>query len=198
MALNAIPPVLRFINCTNPTELLIYTDGSCLDNGGQNAKAGCAFVFKDTEQGPNDSPSNGYVRFRLEEEGPTGGKYRQTSNRAELRAVIAALQFREWKREGFSSVVIATDSSYVAEGMTSWIRTWLVGGWKTSNGRPIINQDLWMCLISEVKRCGDTGLHIKFWQIPRDWNREADYHAKRAAETHGARVQFTRIIGSHC
>ncbi|KAJ5662926.1 hypothetical protein N7507_003657 [Penicillium longicatenatum] len=34
VGLNAIPSVLRFINYTNPTELLIYTDGSCLGNGG--------------------------------------------------------------------------------------------------------------------------------------------------------------------
>ncbi|KAJ6003379.1 ribonuclease H-like protein [Penicillium sp. IBT 35674x] len=124
---------------------------------------------------------NGYVRFRLEEEGPTGVIYRATSNRAELRAVIAALHFREWSREGFSSVVIATDSTHVAEGMTSWVHEWLERGWRKRDGKPVTNRDLWQCLIDEVKHCGRNGLHVKFWRIPREWNEAADRHAKHTA-----------------
>lgn len=186
---NTVRPVLRFINLTNPTEFLIYTDGSCLQNGGQNPKAGCAFVYKDTGQHPN-----GYVRFRLEEEGPTGVKYRPTSNRAELRAVIAALRFREWSKEGFSSVVIATDSTHVAEEMTSWVREWLERGWTKSDGKLVTNRDLWQCLIDEVNHCVRKGLHVKFWRTPREWNEAADRHAKYAATNLLAREKFTHLL----
>lgn len=186
-------PVDRFINRTNPTEFLIYTDGSCLENGRQVPKAGCAFVYSDTDQHPLHGPSNGFVRFRLEEEGPTGVKHRQTNNRAELRAVIAALQFREWDREVLS-VVIATDSTHVVEGITSWIHEWLARGWTRKDGKPVKNRDLWECLLDEVEHCGRKGLHVKFWRIPREWNSEADHHAKLAAATWSAREKFTQIV----
>ena len=42
----AIPPVRRFIRRTGPAKFLIYTDGSCLNNGQANSIAGCSFVFK--------------------------------------------------------------------------------------------------------------------------------------------------------
>ncbi|KAJ1713386.1 hypothetical protein G4B84_011354 [Aspergillus flavus NRRL3357] len=72
---NASPNVSRFIHRTNPKQFLIYTDGACLNNGGANPKAGCGIVFK-----PDDA---GYLRFPLENEGPTGEAHPQTSNRAE-------------------------------------------------------------------------------------------------------------------
>ncbi|KAJ5190896.1 uncharacterized protein N7498_009881 [Penicillium cinerascens] len=117
----AISPVRRFIRQTDPATFLIYTDGSCLNNGEANAVAGCSFVFKPLVQAGGVNS----CRFPLEREGPTGELHPQTSNRAELRAVIAALRFRYWPGEGFDRLVIATDSEYVVEGITSWIRGWL-------------------------------------------------------------------------
>lgn len=173
------PHVRRFIRSSNVgTQFLIYTDGACLDNGGANPRAGCAFVFKPTTQNPS---VRGYVAFRLEDEGPTGERNLQTSNRAELRAVIAALRFRHWPGEGADGLVVATDSEYVAEGITTWVRGWLRRGWRTSMGAPVKNQDLWRCLLGEVDFWNEKGMSIEFWRIPREWNTEADRHAKEAA-----------------
>lgn len=63
-------------------------------------------------------PTVGYVPVvsprilsdRLELEGPFGDSHQQTSIRAELRAVIAALSSRVWRGEGFKTIVVATDS----------------------------------------------------------------------------------------
>ncbi|KAE8341835.1 hypothetical protein BDV24DRAFT_163058 [Aspergillus arachidicola] len=170
---SASPHVSRFIHRTNPKQFLIYTDGACLDNGGANPKAGCGIIFK-----PDDA---GYLRFPLENEGPTGEAHPQTSNRAELRAVIAALRFRFWTGEGFNSLVIATDSEYVVEGVTSWVRGWIRRGWKTSMGAAVKNRDLWECLLGEMEKWDSNGMQVKFWRIPRDWNTDADYHARHAA-----------------
>ncbi|PLN78387.1 ribonuclease H-like domain-containing protein [Aspergillus taichungensis] len=175
---DAMPIVRRFIHRTETTRLLIYTDGACLNNGGANPRAGCSFVFK------NSAPEigePGYIRFRLENQGPTGKVHQQTSNRAELRAVIAALRFRSWLGEGFSNLVIATDSEYVVEGATSWVRGWLRRDWRTRMGAPIKNRDLWECLLGDIAQLNDEGLQVEFWRIPRDWNKEADSHAKHAA-----------------
>lgn len=187
----AIPPVCRFIHPTNSKQFLIYTDGACLDNGRVNPRAGCSFVFKPSTQQPQRP---GYIRFPLENGGPTGEVHPQTSNRAELRAVIAALRFRSWSGEGFNSLVIATDSEYVVEGVTSWVRGWLRRGWRTSTGAAVKNRDLWECLLGEIERKDGHGLQVKFWHIPRGWNTDADYHAKHAA-SEDTRGSFSDIAG---
>ncbi|UQC77866.1 RNase H domain-containing protein [Colletotrichum lupini] len=89
-SLIAITSVIRFINRYDDSEVLIYTDGACLDNGNAAARGGSAFIFKPVL--PNDE--SGCVAFKLEDKGPDGQTYRHTSNRAKLRAALAALQFR--------------------------------------------------------------------------------------------------------
>lgn len=173
------------------TQLLIFADGACLDNGGQNPRAGCAFVYRPSAQPPS---LLGFTRFRLEDEGPTGEQHPQTSNRAELRAVIAVLRFRDWVREGFHSLVIATDSEYVAEGITCWVRRWISNGWKTSTGAPVKNQDLWQCLLGEVEWWHARTMRVQFWRIPREWNTDADYNAKQAASM-DRRDTFADLLG---
>lgn len=167
----------RFVRANNESQFLIYADGSCSDNGAPNARAGCAFIFKNCSQ----NPSAGRVRFALENKGPTGERHQHTSNRAELRAVIAALRYRRWSGEGFNSLVIATDSEYVANGATQWIQAWLRNGWKTSSGATVKNQDLWKCLLNEIEEHHTEGLRVQFWRIPREWNEVADRYAREAA-----------------
>jgi ribonuclease HI len=68
----------------------------------------------------------------MEDVGPTGLHERQSTNRAELRAVLAALKwFRVrhtdlgfWRPKECAKLVIATDSTYFVDGATKWARTW--------------------------------------------------------------------------
>ncbi|KAF5026350.1 hypothetical protein F66182_1558 [Fusarium sp. NRRL 66182] len=189
---DATPKVTRFIHRNDPKTMLIYTDGCCLNNGQADPKAGWAFVFR-----PQTSFANACVSGRLENKGPFGDDHSQTSNRAELRAVIGALGFRYWKGEGFSTLVFATDSEYVVEGATKWVRSWLRKGWKTSKGAEVKNKDLWEALLGEVERFDTEGLKIQFWKIPREWNVEADRRAKEAAQDRD-RENFGQILGVLC
>ncbi|RYP13210.1 hypothetical protein DL767_010848 [Monosporascus sp. MG133] len=173
----AIPPVARFIRRGDPEQALIYADGACLNNGQADPKAGWAFVFK-----PETNQPAGIVSARLENKGPFGDEYNQTSNRAELRAILGALRFRHWEGEGFKILVFATDSEYVAEGATTWARGWVRNGWKTRTGMEVKNKDLWEMLLGEVERWDYWGLKIQFWRIPRMLNVTADRAAKQAAE----------------
>ncbi len=66
--------------------MLLFTDGSCLANGAADARAGWAFISK----------RGGIVSGVLEQKGPDHEFHTATNNRAELRAVIAALEFRAW------------------------------------------------------------------------------------------------------
>jgi ribonuclease HI len=65
----------------------------------------------------------------------------------ELNATIEALFFinNKFIFEKFP-IKITTDSKYVQKGITDWIKIWKKNGWKTSNKKPVLNQDLWMKL----------------------------------------------------
>lgn len=190
MNYKSTPPVHRFIHRTDRSHFLVYTDGACLNNGQDNPRAGFSFVFK-----PASAPDVlAHVAKRLENKGPTGERHPQTSNRAELRAVLAALQFRFWPGEGLDTLVIATDSAYIVDGATSWVRGWTRKGWKTSAGAPVKNRDLWECIIGEVEKFHDEGMKVKFWRIPREHNTEADRRAKEAA-AEPEREEYAEIPG---
>lgn len=172
----AIRRVARFIRRDDPEQILIYADDACLNNGQPNPRAGWAFLFK-----PESNQPTGIVCGCLEKRGPFGDETTQTSNRAELRAVLAALRFRHWRGEGFTTLVFATDSEYIAEGATTWIRSWVRNGCKTSTGAEVKNKDMWEMLLGEIERWDDSGLKIQFWRIPRTLNVMADDAAKQAA-----------------
>jgi len=158
----------RFIRTTDPEQMLMFVDGSSLGNGSPAARAGYGVVF---------SPVQWFypISSRLEQDG-----HPQTSNRAELRAVLAALGLRIWIGEGFKKIVIACDSQYVVKGISAWILKWRRNGWKTKSRTAVANQDLWKKLEAKLKEMEKQGMLVQFWWIPRDLN-EADAYAKAGA-----------------
>lgn len=105
----------------------IYTDGACRGNPGPG---GWAAVL-----------SSG----RREKE-VSGAQPHTTNNRMELQAVISALQ--ALKRP--AQVRLYTDSQYVRRGILEWLPQWKGRGWKTADGKPVKNQDLWRQLETAV------------------------------------------------
>lgn len=102
----------------------IYTDGACSGNPGPGGW-GTVVYFTD-----------GSVQ-------ELGGAERETTNnRMEMQAAIAALQFLA-ESEQTEPIILYTDSEYVKNGITKWIGGWKKKGWKTSTGKPVLNQELW-------------------------------------------------------
>lgn len=101
----------------------VYTDGACKGNPGPGGWG--AWLS-----------SGGHEKELF------GGEAGTTNNRMELTAVIEALA--SLKRS--CDVVIYTDSEYVRKGMTEWIANWIRRGWKTADGKPVKNADLWQRL----------------------------------------------------
>ena len=62
----------------------------------------------------------------------------------ELTAVIEALRAFKSMDNVPRNAVVYTDSQYVQKGITEWIRTWKRNSWRTSDKKPVKNQDLWM------------------------------------------------------
>ena len=68
-----------------------------------------------------------------------------TNNRMELQAALAILE-RLKQLSIAPDLKIRTDSKYLIDGFSKWIKGWKKNGWKTSNGKPVLNKDLWIKL----------------------------------------------------
>ena len=101
----------------------IYTDGSCIGNPGPGGWA--AIIL------------NGDKKNII-----SGRKKNTTNNQMELMAAIKALVFLKKKQK----IRIYTDSNYVKEGITNWIKIWEKNNWKTANKKKVKNVELWIKL----------------------------------------------------
>ncbi len=101
----------------------IYTDGACSGNPG---KGGWAAIILDEKNQSSIS----------------GSENKTTNNRMELMAPIMALKKIKTKSE----ITIYTDSRYVKDGITEWIKKWKLNNWKNSNKKLVKNKDLWIKL----------------------------------------------------
>lgn len=107
------------------TTLHAYTDGACSGNPGPGGW-GVLMIA-----------SNGDSVLKTRE--LNGGEAQTTNNRMELLAAINALEALTRP----SVITIVTDSTYVKNGVTSWIHGWKKNGWRTSAKKPVKNDDLW-------------------------------------------------------
>ena len=101
----------------------IYTDGSCLENPGNGGWA--AIIFMNNE------------KIII-----SGCKKNTTNNQMELMAAIKALVLFKKKQK----IKIYTDSNYVKEGITNWIKIWEKNNWKTASKKKVKNVELWIKL----------------------------------------------------
>ncbi|KJZ71177.1 hypothetical protein HIM_09432 [Hirsutella minnesotensis 3608] len=152
----ADPPVLRFINFHDPEQALIFTSGACLKSRKIYGEAAWGFKYKPSGAAVADGPVVG----RLECIGPFGDHLKQTTDRAALRAVLAALRFQFWNLEGFSSLVIATDSPRVAQGATELLPGWVYNKWLDVDGQKVKDRDLWEALLGEFERWDSLGVRV--------------------------------------
>ena len=114
--------------------LKIYTDGGCSGNPGPG---GWAYVMViQTYQGEQIIAKN------------MGMEKNTTNNRMELTAVIMALRALKTMQDVPRQSAVLTDSQYVQKGITEWIHTWKKNAWRTSDKKPVKNQDLWIELDS--------------------------------------------------
>ena len=99
----------------------IYTDGACRGNPG-NGGWGVLIEYQDV--------SKEYF----------GGEKNTTNNKMELKAAIEGLSVLKERCD----VNITTDSKYVMDGITSWIKNWKNNNWKNSSKKVVKNKDLWI------------------------------------------------------
>ncbi|XP_067931852.1 ribonuclease H1-like [Watersipora subatra] len=102
---------------------VVYTDGACFNNGKYGARAGIGVWW-----GVGDERN---VSERL-----TG---RQTNNRAEICAACKAIE--QATALGYERLEIRTDSKFMIDCMTKWIKGWKKNQWQISSGGPVKNKE---------------------------------------------------------
>ncbi|MPQ98932.1 ribonuclease HI [Modestobacter sp. I12A-02628] len=106
-----------------------------------------------------------------------GGEPATTNNRMELTAVIEGLG--ALKRR--SAVRLHVDSTYVMQGIQTWIAGWKRNGWRTSAKAPVKNVDLWRALDAAVAEHEVTWTWVK-GHAGDPGNERADALANRGVE----------------
>ena len=137
----------------------IYTDGSCLGNPGNG---GWAFLLKDGDKLISMS----------------GFQKETTNNQMELTAAINALNYIY---DSLDEIVIITDSNYVKNGISEWIKSWKKNNWKTANKSNVKNQHLWEKLDELNSKLSVKWEWVKAHNIDK-YNNYVDELARNSAE----------------
>ena len=143
-------------------EVTIYTDGGAKPNPG----------------GPGGWAA--LLQFGDHTKELSGGERGTTNNRMELTAAIMALEALTQPYH----VTIHTDSQYLKNGITQWMKNWKCNGWRTADKKPVKNQELWERLDAATQR------HTVDWKWLRghaghEHNERVDQLATAARENQG-------------
>ncbi len=113
------------------SKIEIYTDGSSLGNPGPG---GWGVVVVQNKKIIKDFG---------------GHKEQTTNNKMELSGAIEALKYLIYQQDltKTKKAIIYTDSTYVLNGITSWVYNWEKNGWKTANKKPVLNKEFWLELV---------------------------------------------------
>lgn len=137
----------------------IFTDGACSGN-------------------PGPGGWGAILRSGKHEKEISGSDAATTNNRMEIMAAIRALQSLTKP----STVTIHTDSRYLMDGATKWMKNWKANGWRTADKKPVKNNDLWLVLEEAIAP------HQVSWRWVKGHsdhveNNRADELARAAIET---------------
>ncbi|XP_071518690.1 ribonuclease H1 isoform X1 [Panulirus ornatus] len=150
--------------------LIVYTDGACEFNGRHGARAGVGVYF-----GP-DHPLN------VSE--PVKG--RATNNTAEIQAATYALELAQ--ASGFKKVAVHTDSQFMINCMTSWLKNWKKKNWCKSDGEPVKNKEDLITLDAASEGLAVKWVHVK-GHAGHEGNELADKLARQGAKNYKAEAE---------
>jgi ribonuclease HI len=140
------------------SRVVIHTDGACSGNPGPG---GWGAIIRDGDK---------ITEMK-------GGEPATTNNRMELLAAISAL---EALPDG-TPAELHTDSQYLRDGITQWMRNWKKNGWRTSDKKPVKNVDLWKQLEAAAER-HQIAWHWVRSHIGHDENERADELAREGMQ----------------
>ncbi len=109
--------------------VILYTDGACSGNPGLGGYAGI-------------------LQYQNAQKEYSGSATETTNNRMEVIAVIEGLKRLKYP----CKVEVYSDSAYTVNAFEEgWIYGWKKSGWKKSDGKAVLNVDLWEELYALTK-----------------------------------------------
>lgn len=148
------------------TKVLIYTDGAA--RGNPDGPGGYGAVLQYTD-----------AAGVLHEKELSEGFAKTTNNRMELMAAIAALEALKKPCD----VELHSDSKYLTDAFNAgWISGWVRRGWKKSDGKPVLNPDLWKRLLDAAAPHHITWIWVK-GHDGNELNERCDRLATAAADS---------------
>lgn len=149
--------------------ITLYTDGSSRGNPGPGGWGCIAVIGRDRvlELGGKDSHT--------------------TNNKMELQAVIEGMKVSlRADVSDFKKIHVYSDSKYVLQGITEWIKNWKKNNWRTSAKKEVLNQEYWQELDVLVETVSQQGRHITWTYVKghsdNKYNERADVLATECAD----------------
>lgn len=170
---------------TQISELPIYTDGCCLSNGlasvdseAKSARGGYGIHFP--------TLPDGWDMY-----GALASSDSHTNQKAELTAIIRALQLVRLRNISCARISVFTDSKYAVQALNDWIpNLWRSNGYRSSKNREVVNAALFISLDQEVSLSKQRGIPVTLSHIPREQNKKADALSKLGAASEQPSIKF--------
>ena len=146
-------------------KIIVYTDGSCINNGKKNSIGSIGIFFSD-----NDSDNLSQI---IDNNG-----CKITNETMELLAIIQAIKIIEKKimnGTNIKIIYIYTDSMYIINCMTKWYTSWVNSNWKKKNGEDVKNKDLIQTLYNLKNKYITIFKHVRSHQS-EPTNKNSDEH----------------------
>ena len=169
----------------SPTEIAVFTDGACANNGRPGARGAYGVYF-------GGGTTLGEGRSLYSKCGTLCDCcLPHTNQMAELEAVFRAVDEIMPTADGsmpdvfrsLTRVVVILDSDYVFRAMTDYIYRWEKNGFKNARGRKVNDSFMFRTvqnLLTELET--DHMIQVQFWRVDRKFNGDADDLAKQALQ----------------
>ena len=122
--------------------ITVFTDGSAKKNGSKDAVSGVGVYFSESDpRNVSDSLASKYAQFFP--------NIKNFKSKAELMAILVALNLLKSELDSNKKVTIVTDSMYSVNSLTIWYHKWKLNDWKNSSNKVISNKEIIEKLITD-------------------------------------------------
>ncbi|PID83443.1 ribonuclease HI [Candidatus Campbellbacteria bacterium] len=156
-------------------KMLIYTDGSSLNNPGDG---GWGVIF--------------FANKKVME--MAGYQANATNNQMEMMAIYKAFETIISKNAQEYDIQIYSDSKYVIQGLTEWIESWIKNGWKNSAKKEVKNKKLWQNIYNMEKMI-KTDNKIKYFHVKAHNGQKYNERVDDIARFSAMRTEFDLYVG---